>query len=186
MIGLLRDWTLFPMYTMMLLPVLTMIAIYPALAKEVRSMSQMTMTSPVFVHTKAIPGKFSCDGDDLNPPLAIEGVPKEAKSLALVMDDPDAPAGVWVHWVLWNIDPTTTRIGEGSVPPGAEQGVNSWGRRDYGGPCPPSGTHRYFFRLFALKERLDLPASATRKDLDRAMQGKIVARCELFGLYSRK
>jgi len=154
--------------------------------KEVQDMTQMTMTSPAFVHAKAIPRKFTCDGEDLNPPLLIEGVPKEAKSLALVMDDPDAPGGVWVHWVLWNIDPATARIGEGSVPPEAEQGLNSWERRIYGGPCPPAGIHRYFFRLFALQERLDLPVSATRKDLDRAMQGKILARCELCALYSRK
>lgn len=172
--------------TLMLLPMLTMLAVSPLCAKEVKSMTQMTMTSPAFVHTKAIPGKFSCDGENVSPPLAIGGVPAEAKSLALIMDDPDAPAGVWVHWVLWNIDPSTTRIGEGSAPAEAEQGVNSWERRTYGGPCPPSGTHRYFFRLFALKERLNLPPSATRKDLDRAMQGKILARCELVGLYSRK
>jgi Raf kinase inhibitor-like YbhB/YbcL family protein len=172
--------------SLVLLPMLTMFAVAPLSAKEVRKMTQMMMTSPAFVHTKAIPSKFSCDGDNLNPPLAIDGVPKEAKSLVLVMDDPDAPAGVWVHWLLWNIDPATTQIPEGSVPPGAEQGVNSWERGSYGGPCPPSGTHRYFFRLFALKERLNLPTSSTRKDLDRAMQGKILARCELFGLYSRK
>jgi Raf kinase inhibitor-like YbhB/YbcL family protein len=169
-----------------LLPVLTMFAVFPLSAKEVRSMQMMSITSPAFVHNKAIPSKFSCDGDDLSPPLAIEGVPREAKSLALVMDDPDAPGGTWVHWVLWNIDPATTQIAQGSVPPGARQGVNSWERGNYGGPCPPSGMHRYYFRLFALKERLDLPSSATRKDLDHAMQGKIVARSELLGLYSRK
>jgi Raf kinase inhibitor-like YbhB/YbcL family protein len=165
---------------------LAMFAVSPLSAKEVRKMTQMSMTSPGFVHTKAIPGKFSCDGDDINPPLAIAGVPPDAKSLALVLDDPDAPAGVWVHWVLWNIDPKTTQIAEGSVPANAEQGMNSWGRKNYGGPCPPSGTHRYFFRLFALNERLTLPASANRKELDRAMQGKILARCELLGLYARK
>lgn len=170
----------------MLLPMLTMLAVSPLFAKEVRKMTEMKLTSPAFTHTKAIPAKFSCDGDDINPPLAIEGVPREAKSLALVMDDPDAPAGVWVHWLFWNINPATKQIGQGSVPPEAQQGVNSWERRNYGGPCPPSGTHRYVFRLYALKEQLNLPASATRKDLDRAMQGKIVAQTELLGLYSRK
>lgn len=170
----------------LLLAALTVLVVAALSAREVRTMPEMKMTSPAFVHTKAIPSKYSCNGDDLNPPLSIEGVPLEAKSLALVMDDPDAPAGVWVHWVLWNIDPQTTRIDQGSVPAGARQGVNSWERTGYGGPCPPSGTHRYYFRLFALKERLELPSSATRKDLDRAMQGKILARCELLGLYGRK
>lgn len=169
---------------LLILPMITVA--YPLYAKEVRSMVQMKMTSPAFVDGKPIPSIFSCDGDDINPPLTIEGIPPEAKSLALVMDDPDAPRGLWVHWVLWNIDPSTALIAKGSVPPGAEQGVNSWERKKYGGPCPPSGTHRYYFRLFALKDWLKIPASSTRKDLDRAMQGKILARCELFGTYSRK
>lgn len=170
----------------LLLILITMVAVCPLNAKEVRSMVQMKMTSPAFVDGKPIPSSFSCDGDDINPPLNIEGVPPEAKSLALVMDDPDAPGGVWVHWVLWNIDPATKLIAKGSVPQGAEQGVNSWERKKYGGPCPPSGTHRYYFRLFALKDWLKLPAASTRKELDRAMQGKILARCELFGTFSRK
>ena len=169
-----------------LLAVLAVLVLVQLTEREGATMTEMRMTSPAFVHTKAIPSSYTCDGEDLSPPLSLEGVPKEAKSLALVMDDPDAPAGDWVHWVLWNIDPGTTRIEQGSVPPGARQGLNSWKRAGYGGPCPPSGTHRYFFRLFALKEHLDLPSSATRKDLDRAMQGKIVARCELLGLYGRK
>jgi Raf kinase inhibitor-like YbhB/YbcL family protein len=171
---------------LLLLPILAFLAVAPLFAKEGRTMTEMRMTSPAFVHTKAIPSAYSCDGENLNPPLAIEGVPPGAKSLALVMDDPDAPAGVWVHWVLWNIDPGTRQIAQGSAPAAAQQGMNSWGKRGYGGPCPPSGTHRYYFRLFALKERLDLPATAARKDLDRAMQGKILARSELLGLYSRK
>jgi Raf kinase inhibitor-like YbhB/YbcL family protein len=189
MLGLERGWMFFPILNLMVLPILTMVAIYPALAKQVqdaKGTTQMTLSSPAFLNGKGIPAKFSCDGEGISPPLTIQGVPKEAKSLALVMDDPDAPAGVWVHWLVWNIDPAIKQIGEGSLPPGAGQGVNSWERRSYGGPCPPSGTHRYYFRLFALKERLDLPQSANRKDLDGAMQGKIVARCEMFGVYSRK
>jgi Raf kinase inhibitor-like YbhB/YbcL family protein len=167
----------------LLLPVLTIFVATPLVAKEVK---QMKLTSPAFKQNEAIPAQFSCGGQDTSPPLVIEGAPKEAKSLALVLDDPDAPAGTWVHWVLWNIDPGTTQIAQGSVPPGAEQGVNSWQRKSYGGPCPPSGTHRYFFRLYALKERLNLPSSTTRKELDRAMQGKILAQTELLGLFSRK
>jgi Raf kinase inhibitor-like YbhB/YbcL family protein len=149
-------------------------------------MTQMKLTSPEFVQGKPIPSQYSCNGEDRNPPLAIEGVPQEAKSLALIMDDPDAPAGTWVHWVLWNIDPATTQIKEASVPAGAQEGMNSWKRKGYGGPCPPSGTHRYFFRLYALKEQISLPASATRKDLDHAMHDKVIAQCELMGVYSHK
>lgn len=154
-------------------------------AKEVK-MSQMKLSSSAFRHSGEIPALYSCDGSDTSPPLAIEGVPKEAKSLALVMDDPDAPAGTWVHWVLWNIDPSTERIAQGSAPRGAEQGVNSWRRKSYGGPCPPSGRHRYYFRLYALSERLNLPSNSTRKELDQAMKGKILAQAELLGVYSRK
>ena len=172
--------------SLLLLPVLIFFAVSPLSAKEGKTMTEMKLTSPAFANGQAIPKTYSCDGDDRNPPLAIAGVPKEAKSLALVMDDPDAPVGVWVHWVLWNIDPETSQIAHGSVPAGAEQGVNSWERTGYGGPCPPSGTHRYYFRLYALKERLELPSSASRRELDRAMAGKVLARCELLGLYGRK
>ena len=171
--------------TLLLLSLLSFAAT-PLTAKEGKTMTPMQLTSPVFLNGKAIPAIYSCDGDELSPPLTIEGVPMQAKSLALVMDDPDAPAGLWVHWVLWNIDPATTRVAQGSVPAGAQQGVNSWQRKGYGGPCPPTGTHRYFFRLFALKQRLDLPGSATAKDLKYAMEGKVLAQCELLGLYRRK
>ena len=159
----------------------------PALAVDAPTDTpQLKLTSPAFLNAKPIPTTYSCDGDDLNPPLSISGVPRETKSLVLIMDDPDAPGGVWVHWLLWNIDPGTTRIPKGSVPAGAQQGLNSWQRKGYRGPCPPPGTHRYFFRLYALKERLDLPGSANRKDLDRVMEGKVLARSELLGIYSRK
>ncbi|HJV66270.1 MAG TPA: YbhB/YbcL family Raf kinase inhibitor-like protein [Geomonas sp.] len=144
----------------------------------------MNLTSPDFQNGKPIPVKFSCKGDDVNPPLVIEGVPAEAKSLALIMDDPDAPAGTWVHWVMWNVDPATSQIARASVPAGAQQGTNSWKRNNYGGPCPPSGTHRYFFKLYALKERLNLPHSTTSKELEHAMQGKVLASCELMGTFS--
>lgn len=168
---------------LLLFPVLTLLLIAPVCADQA---TRMKLTSPAFAHSRAIPDKFSCNGEEINPPLVIEGVPKDARSLALVLDDPDAPAGTWVHWVLWNIDPGTKAIAQGSVPRGAEQGVNSWQRTSYGGPCPPSGTHRYFFRLYALKERLKLSSTSTGRDLERAMQGKILAQSELVGVYSRK
>ena len=177
-------WML-PMFIVMLLPILTMFAMYPALARMVKS-ARMKLSSPAFNHAEAIPSQYTSDGEDTNPPLLIAGVPDEAKSLALVMEDPDTPGGAWVHWLLWNIAPATLQIEPAGVPAGAEQGANSWERRNYRGPCPPAGTHRYFFRLYALKERLDLPGSSTRNDLDRAMQGKILAQTELLGIYSRK
>ena len=172
--------------SLLLLSMLAMLAAAPPPAKGENTTTAMRLTSSAFANTKVIPGIYTCDGKSVSPPLSIEGVPKGAKSLALVLDDPDAPGGVWVHWLLWNIDPGTSRIAQGRAPTGAEQGLNSWQRKGYGAPCPPSGTHRYFFRLYALRERLDLPAQATRKELDQAMQGKILARCELLGVYSRK
>lgn len=168
-------------WILMLFPMLVLLTISSLNAKEVR---KMNLTSPEFQNGKHIPTVFSCKGDDVNPPLVIEGVPAEAKSLALIMDDPDAPVGTWVHWVMWNIEPSTRQIAKASVPPGAQEGTNSWQRRNYGGPCPPSGTHRYFFHLYALKEKLNLPTSTTSKDLEHAMQGKILAKCELMGTFS--
>ena len=170
----------------LLLPLLAVLCLAATSAPAVSAASELKLTSSAFANGKQMPGSYSCDAGDQSPPLTIEGVPKGAKSLALVLEDPDAPAGLWAHWVLWNIDPATTQIVPGSAPAGAEQGLNSWQRKGYGGPCPPSGTHRYYFRLYALKERLDLPATTGRNELDRAMQGKILAHCKLLGLYSRK
>ncbi|HJV35934.1 YbhB/YbcL family Raf kinase inhibitor-like protein [Geomonas sp.] len=167
--------------TLLLLPVLLLLAISSLPAKEVK---RMNLSSPEFAKGQPIPAKYSCKGDDVNPPLVIEGVPAEAKALALIMDDPDAPVGTWVHWVMWNIEPSTKQIAQSSVPAGAQQGINSWKRNNYGGPCPPSGTHRYFFKLYALKERLDLPASTTSQQLEHAMHGKVLAQCELMGTFS--
>jgi Raf kinase inhibitor-like YbhB/YbcL family protein len=113
-------------------------------------MGMLKISSTAFGNNGMIPQKYTCDGADLNPPLALEGIPEQTKSLSLIVDDPDAPRGTWVHWVAWNIAPGTSAIEEGSVPPGAQQGMNDFRRLDYGGPCPPSGTHRYFFKLFAL------------------------------------
>jgi Raf kinase inhibitor-like YbhB/YbcL family protein len=153
---------------------------------EAADMSTLTITSPAFKHNQMIPSKHTCDGADVNLPLVIENVPPEAKSLALIMDDPDAPAGTWVHWVIWNIDTRTREIRENSVPSGAMQGVNDFRKRDYGGPCPPSGTHRYFFKLYALDTTLDLGPDTTKAVLERAMKGHIVTQTELIGLYKRR
>jgi Raf kinase inhibitor-like YbhB/YbcL family protein len=148
-------------------------------------MKGLQIVSPAFKHNELIPKKYTCDGKDVNPPLLIENIPPGAKSLALIVDDPDAPVGTWVHWVVWNISPGTREIKEDSVPKGAEQGVNDFWKNDYGGPCPPSGTHRYFFKLYALDAVLNLGSKAKKSDLEGAMKGHILEKAELIGLYRR-
>lgn len=145
----------------------------------------MKISSSVFQNNQMIPSKYTCDGENINPPLLVSDVPKETKSLALIMDDPDAPMGTWVHWTLWNVSPETKEIAQGSIPQGAIEGSTSFGRPGYGGPCPPSGTHRYFFKLYALDINLDLHASIDKAKLESAMEGHIIAKAELIGLYSR-
>ena len=148
-------------------------------------MKGLQIVSPAFRHNELIPKKYTCDGADINPPLLIENIPSGAKSLALIVDDPDAPVGTWVHWVVWNISPGTREIKEDSVPKGAQQGVNDFRKKDYGGPCPPSGTHRYFFKLYALDKVLNLGSNAKKGDLEGAMKGYILEKTELVGLYRR-
>jgi Raf kinase inhibitor-like YbhB/YbcL family protein len=145
--------------------------------------SDMELTSPEFKHNQSIPSKFTCEGRDISPGLQIEGLPEETKSLTLIVDDPDAPVGVWVHWVVFDI-PVLDRIEEGAVP--GKQGLNTAGGRDYHGPCPPSGTHRYFFKLYALDTLLNLEEGASKGRLEKAMQGHILAKAELVGLYKKK
>jgi len=146
----------------------------------------MKLTSSAFSNNEMIPEKYTCDGENINPPLKIAEIPNEAKSLALIVDDPDAPMGTFNHWVVWNIDTSVEKIDENSLPAGAAEGRNDFGRTSYGGPCPPSGTHRYFFKVFALSEKLNLEPSAQREDLERAMEGRILEKTELVGLYRRK
>jgi len=143
----------------------------------------MKLTSPDFQNNGKIPVKFTGDGEDINPNLIIEEIPPETKSLVLIMDDPDAPAGTWDHWLVWNISPETVMIKEDSIPKDAIQGENSWGRNDYGGPAPPSGTHRYFFSLFALDKELDLEEGSSKTELLEAMENHIIEKAELIGLY---
>ncbi len=143
----------------------------------------MKITSAAFKEGGAIPSKYTCDGDDSSPPLIISDVPKNAKTLALISDDPDAPMGTWVHWVVWNIPADTKEIAEGEAP--GEEGTTDFGRTGYGGPCPPSGTHRYFFKLYALDTELNLPGSTTKKQLESAMKGHVVAEAKLIGTYKR-
>ncbi len=139
----------------------------------------------MFENNGNIPGKYTCDGDDVNPPLQIEGVPENARSLVLIVDDPDAPMGTWDHWIVWNIAPDTTKIEENSVPEGAVQGMNDFKKREYGGPCPPSGKHRYMFKLYALDTTLDLDSASKKEDVENAMSGHIIEQTTLVGLYQR-
>jgi len=153
--------------------------------KTTESTANMTLTSTAFLHDQTIPTKYACDGDNINPPLTITGAPETARTLALIVDDPDAPVGTWVHWLVWNISPTTTEIAENSVPEKSTQGTTSFGKPGYGGPCPPSGTHRYFFTLFALDALVELDGKATVTELVEAMKGHIVAQTQLIGRYGR-
>jgi Raf kinase inhibitor-like YbhB/YbcL family protein len=146
----------------------------------------LLLRSTVFNHQDAIPEKYTCDGADVSPPLTISGVPQGAESLAIIVHDPDAPGGNWDHWLLWNIAPDTTQIFENTVPEGASAGMNDFGKQTYGGPCPPSGTHRYVFTLYALDRPLRLSSGARRHALEQAMQGHILAQTELIGLYTRQ
>jgi Raf kinase inhibitor-like YbhB/YbcL family protein len=147
--------------------------------------AKMKITSSAFQEGGNIPSKFTCDGSDISPPLQIAEVPSGTKSLALVVDDPDAPSGLFTHWMVWNISPQTSTIAEGSTPKGVH-GTNDFGKSGYGGPCPPSGTHRYYFKIFALDRELDLPPGTKRSQLDAAMKGHVVEQGELMGRYSRK
>lgn len=166
-----------------LIAILSILVLSPAWAEE----AKMKIASPEFSHNGSIPSKFTCDGGNINPPLSFEGVPSGTKSLALIMDDPDAPRGTWVHWVLWNISPEAKGIGENSTPKEAMMGVNDSRKNgDYGGPCPPSGTHRYFFKLYALDTALSLDKGSEKAELEKAMEGHILAQAELIGLYKRR
>ena len=136
----------------------------------------------VFANGGNIQPEYTCDGQDKTPPLEVSEVPANAKSLALVVDDPDAPMGTWDHWILWNIPPNTTLIDKQI----GIAGRNSWGKTNYGGPCPPSGTHRYFFKLYALDLMLDLPAGSNKAALEKAMKGHILEETALMGKYSRQ
>lgn len=150
---------------------------------KLKNKSTMKITSTAFTDSTSIPLKYTCQGDNINPELKIEGVPENAKSLALIMDDPDAPMGTWVHWVVWNISPDITTIPQNSVPAESIEGITSFGKSGYGGPCPPKGVHRYYFKLYALNDKLNIPKNSNKEDLLKAMDGKIIQQAELMGTY---
>jgi Raf kinase inhibitor-like YbhB/YbcL family protein len=143
----------------------------------------LKISSEAFRDNEMIPPKYTCDGINVSPPLSIEHLPLQAKSLAIIADDPDAPKGTWVHWVAWNI-PFTHHLAENTVH--GIQGKNDFGKYGYGGPCPPSGIHRYFFKIYALDTLLDLPENTVKAGLEKAMSDHIIAFGELVGLYASK
>ena len=143
----------------------------------------LSLKSSAFEAGKLIPKKYTCDGRGINPALTIEGIPIEAKTLVLIMDDPDAPSGMFDHWIVWNIPASTSKIGENAVP--GIEGMNSSRQMGYMGPCPPSGSHRYFFKVYALDTELSLGVGSKKKDVEKAMQSHVLAKGELMGLYSR-
>lgn len=165
--------------------VLPILSAQPIHAEE-KPMSELSITSPAFSQNGMIPKRYTCDGADVSPPLEIANAPEGTKSLALIVDDPDAPAGTWVHWLVWNFAADTREIPENTIPPGALQGTNDFGKQTYGGPCPPSGTHRYFFKLYALNAPLALPAGARKAKVEEAIGGHLLGKAELIGLYRRK
>lgn len=138
-----------------------------------------------FEHNGNIPSKYTCDGEDLAPELTITDVPKNAKELILIVDDPDAPMGTWVHWVLYNIPVNTTKIDAKNLPEGTKQGMTDFRRIGWGGPCPPSGTHRYFFKLYAIDKTLNIETGATKTQLENEIKNHIIEKSELIGLYKR-
>ena len=152
---------------------------------------EIKITSSAFEEGGLIPPKYTCDGADISPPLQWDAVPEGTKSVTLISDDPDAPMGTWVHWVLFNLPADTTELTENippdeNLPNGAGQGTNDFRRIGYGGPCPPGGTHRYFFKIYALDTELDLSAGACKKDLLKAMEGHILGQGQLIGKYKRQ
>ncbi|MDJ0806139.1 MAG: YbhB/YbcL family Raf kinase inhibitor-like protein [Gammaproteobacteria bacterium] len=149
----------------------------------------LTLSSPAFAPYSPIDSRYTCEGEDVSPPLVWSGIPDDARSLALVLDDPDAPGSGWVHWLLYNLPPQLTGLPEAvnavELPERALEGLNDWRRTGYGGPCPPSGRHRYFFTLYALDCVLPDLGRPTKNRLERAMDGHLLAKGELMGTYSR-
>jgi Raf kinase inhibitor-like YbhB/YbcL family protein len=173
-----------------LFALLALLAATNARSESAEGELTMTLTSPAFAHGEAIPRQYTCDGSDTSPALTWSGAPAGTQSFALICDDPDAPAGIWVHWVLYDIPVSVTSLEEGIASvnhpdSGGTHGTTSFRRLGYGGPCPPGGTHRYYFKLYALDTILDLSPGATKRQLVQAMEGHILAEAQLMGTYTR-
>ena len=161
-----------------------------AVGADVAMEVTMEISSAAFAEEESIPARYTCDGPDVSPPLRITGVPEGTKGVALISDDPDAPGGTWVHWVVYGIPPDVEELPEGystSLSDGAAHGVNGFGRRDYGGPCPPPGSpHTYFFKAYAVGTEIGKGPGTTKTDLLREMEGSILATAQLTGTYKRR
>ena len=184
--------TLLLVSTSLAIGLLLIVILKTATSTKENAAMTIPLTSSAFAEGELIPAKHTCDGEDASPPLNWTGVPGAAKSLAMICDDPDAPMGTWVHWVIYGLPPTVAELAE-KVPTtetlanGARQGINDFKRIGYGGPCPPSGRpHRYFFKLYALDAEIPLKPRATKKDLLRAMDGHVLAEGQLMGKYQRR
>jgi len=153
--------------------------------KIVNNITPMQITSPAFGSNGNIPQKYTCEGQGVNPPLLFKDVPEGTQSLALIVDDPDAPTTTWVHWLVWNIDVTTKGIAENSVPAEAIEGVTDFGQKGYGAPCPPTGRHGYAFKLYALETKLNISSFSDKPVLEKAMEGHVLAKAELVGFYKK-
>ena len=163
----------------------------PEAKKGAKTMDTIKITSTAFAHLQSIPTQYTCDGADISPPLSWSTVPAGTKSLALIADDPDAPAGTWVHWVMYDLRPAVDSLPENipktdTIAGGGKQGKNDFHRIGWNGPCPPGGTHRYFFKLYALDTELNLPAGKTKAEIEKAMKDHVLAKGELAGTYKRK
>lgn len=176
-------------YAIILIALIFCVQVYAGQNEEDISM-KIVVTSSAFKEGEMIPAKYTCDGEDMSPPLGWSGIPQEAKSVAMISDDPDAPMGTWVHWVIYNMPFDLNGLPE-NVPQketlenGTTQGINDSRQTGYGGPCPPSGVHRYYFKIYALDTKLSLSPKATKKDLENAMKGHILAEGQLMGRYKR-
>jgi Raf kinase inhibitor-like YbhB/YbcL family protein len=165
--------------------VLFVVAAAPRLDAQISAVDVMQIDSPDFPEGGNIPARFTCEGQNINPGLRFTGVPPTAKSLALLVDDPDAPAGTFNHWIVWNLKPNLKEILAGSAPQDAVQGKNDGGATGYTGPCPPSGNHRYYFRIYALDLQLKLGPGAGRKAFDAAIKGHVLKNATLMGHYAK-
>jgi Raf kinase inhibitor-like YbhB/YbcL family protein len=152
---------------------------------------EIKITSSAFENEGMIPSKYTCDGANISPPLQWQAVPEETKSIALICDDPDAPIGTFVHWVVYNLPPDVRELKKNfpddeTLPDDTRQGINDFGRTNYGGPCPPSGTHRYYFKIYAMDKKIDMTSIADKDSLLKAMEGHILAAGQLMGKYKRQ
>ena len=146
----------------------------------------MQVSSPMIRHGQPIPEKYTCEGEDINPQITVLGAPEKTKSFAVIVDDPDAGNKTWNHWIMWDIPPEFSSISENSVPVGAVQGKQSFGNYKYEGPCPPSGEHRYFFKVFALNNMLKLPEDTSKTELLNYIDENLIEKAEFYGIYSKK